>query len=63
MNTLLKKPDAPPSPGPGYRLLGPNEPLRPGDEVWWESRLGWFYSVNAERGLAQSPNFYYRREL
>lgn len=62
MMPVLKKPIAQPDPGPGYRLLIRGEPLHPGDEMWWESRLGWFYSINAERGLPQSENFYYRRE-
>ncbi len=63
MTTLLSKPVAPPDPGPGYRLLVRGEALHPGDEMWWESRLGWFYSFNAELGKPQSPNFYYRREV
>jgi hypothetical protein len=54
---------AKPDPGPGYRLLEPGEALRPGDEYWWNSFHGWFYSINADNGKAQSPHFYYRREM
>jgi len=55
-----------PDPGPGYRLLGksPSEDLRPGDEAWYKRKnKQWAKSDNANCGLSQADEIWYRRRI